>query len=265
MTTAVAQSADLKVDVVACLDEHASWSAPEVATAAQVVLVRKGRFRLQAQGRPMTIDPTTGYLQVSGDEASFSHPAGGDVCTAITLFGEALTESIGTVRVPDVRVDARLELAHRMLVRDPDDVEFATVDSVVNLLQLAVRRAPDDLPAPGRRSLADRAREAILADDPASAGLVTLARQLETSASHLSRTFRHHAGMSISRYRNRVRVSRALSRFDDGDVDLADVATALGFSDQAHLTRVMKRELGRTPRNAAALLQRTTRARCSEQ
>lgn len=242
------------VRVVACTDDHTHWSAPEVATATQVVLVQRGRYRLRSQGRRMTVDPTSGYLQLPGDEARFAHPAGGDVCTSITVPDRALTEGIEAVPGPALRVDARLELAHRMLLRSRDDPDFAAIEAVLDLLRLAGRRDLVDLPAPGRQALADLAREAILADDPTSSSLVALAARLGSSPSHLSRTFRHHAGMSVSRYRNRVRISRALQRLDDGAVDLAHLAVTLGFSDQAHFTRTMRRELGHTPRQVRTLL-----------
>lgn len=248
VTRRVVEGEHCTVRLVECRDDRAHWSPAELATATQLVLVRSGRFRLRADGRRMTIDPTCGYLQSPGHEAQFSHPAGGDVCTSITLPRELVPESIEARTDPVVRVDARLELAHRLLLRPHDDPDDAATDVALQLLTLASRKEPGDIPAPGRHALADLARDAILAGEPASANLVALARQLATSPSHLSRTFRHHTGMSISRYRNRVRVSRALQRLDDGERDLARLAAGLGFSDQAHLTRTMRRELGFTPR-----------------
>ncbi|MFG1907202.1 helix-turn-helix domain-containing protein [Kribbella sp. NPDC048928] len=254
MTRTLAESPQVVVRVVECSDDQVGWSSPEQATAAHLVLVRSGRFRLRSEGRRVTVDPTTGYLEAPGHEARFSHPAGGDVCTSISLPGERLSEGIDGHRRPDVRVDGRLELAHRMLLRTGADPDFAAVEAVVTLLRLALRKEPDELPAPGRYALADRARDAMLADDPISTSLIALADALGASPSHLSRTFHHHAGMSLSRYRNRVRVSRALQRLADGEADLAGLAIALGFSDQAHLTRSMRRELGQTPRRVRSLL-----------
>jgi AraC-like DNA-binding protein len=252
---ALVERTDVAVHEVACRDDHTGWSAPEPAGAAQIVLVRRGRFRLDANGRTLTADPTTGYLQGPGAVQRFSHPAGGDVCTSITFTGHALTAEPwldAAVRAPsshEVRVDARLELAHRMLLRTGE------VEAVLDLLALALRgRSGGAPPGPGRADLARRAREAILAGDPAAGDLVSLARLLGTSPSHLSRTFRHHTGLPVSRYRNRVRVSRALARIEDGESDLAGLAARLGFSDQPHFTRVMRRELGRTPARAVALL-----------
>ncbi|MEU6744177.1 helix-turn-helix domain-containing protein [Streptosporangium sandarakinum] len=248
------ESPHFVINSVECSDDHAGWSMPEASPAAQIVLVRQGRFRLDSQGRRMTVEPTVGYLHRPGWEMRFAHPAGGDVCTSITFIGDALTAGLDAACSPAVHVDARLELAHRLLLRTGADPDFAAVEAVLDLLLLALREQSQDVPSPGRQDLADHAREAILSGEPDCADLVTLARRLKTSPSHLSRTFRHHVGMSLSRYRNRVRVSRALTRMDQGETNLAALAAGLGFSDQAHLTRVMRDELGHTPGRVRALL-----------
>lgn len=239
---------------VECTDSHAGWwSAPERTSTTQIVLVRRGRFRVRTDGRPSTVDPTTGYLHRPGQETTFAHPAGGDVCTAITVPSAALTSDIGPRPLP-VRVDARLELAHRMLVRSGADPDFAAAETLVDLLQLAARSRPDERPAPGRHELAERAREAILAAEPDCGDLVSLAHLLESSPAHLSRTFRHHVGMPISRFRNRLRVSQALQRLEAGETDLAGLAVRLGFSDQAHMTRTMRQESGHRPGEVRTML-----------
>ncbi|MEU5877649.1 AraC family transcriptional regulator [Spirillospora sp. NPDC047279] len=266
---AVVEGPHFRIDTVDCADDHAGWSRPERSVATQIVLVRRGRFRLDSEGRELVADPTTGYLHAPGVEERFAHPAGGDVCTSITLVGDALLAGLPEPRSPEVRVDARLELAHRLLLRalpfratgaagaaapGPDSLADSLAETVVGLLGLALRDRPDERPGPGRGELARRAREAVVADEPGSDDLVGLARSLETSPSHLSRTFRHHVGMTVSRYRNRVRVSRALSRIEEGETDLAALALGLGFSDQAHFGRVMRAELGATPGRVRELL-----------
>jgi AraC-like DNA-binding protein len=253
----VIETPDMAVHEVFCRDDNPVWSEPEPATSAQIVLVRRGLFRLDADGRTLALDPTTGYLQGPGAVQRFSHPAGGDICSTIALTGNALTagswleDAVAAPTSREVGVDARLELAHRLLLRDREE------ETVLDLLALALRGQDDGraaAAAPGRAELARRAREAIVTGAPGGDRLVPLARLLGTSPSHLSRTFRHHVGMSVSRYRNRVRVSRALARIDEGETDLADLAHTLGFSDQSHFTRVLRTELDHTPDQVRSLL-----------
>ena len=55
-----------------------------------------------------------------------------------------------------------------------------------------------------------------------------------------------HAGRALTRYRNRVRVARAMDRLEAGQPHLGQLAADLGFADQAHLTRTVKEHLGHT-------------------
>jgi transcriptional regulator GlxA family with amidase domain len=103
----------------------------------------------------------------------------------------------------------------------------------------------------------ENARE-ILATDP-DVGVLDLARLVGVSPHHLSRTFRAHMGQSISRYRIRLRVQATLDRLADAH-SLAELATDVGFADQAHLTRCVKTELGETPRRLQQLLKKGPRS-----
>jgi AraC-like DNA-binding protein len=60
--------------------------------------------------------------------------------------------------------------------------------------------------------------------------------------------------VSLTRYRNRVRVSRALQRLEDGERNLAALAADLGFADQAHLCRTIRTHLDHTPTALRCLL-----------
>jgi AraC-like DNA-binding protein len=54
-------------------------------------------------------------------------------------------------------------------------------------------------------------------------------------------------GVSLTRYRNRVRVGRALDRLAAGETSLAALAADLGFADQSHLSRTVRDQVGHTP------------------
>jgi AraC-like DNA-binding protein len=60
--------------------------------------------------------------------------------------------------------------------------------------------------------------------------------------------------VSLTRFRNRVRVGRAMARIQDGETDLAGLAAELGFADQAHLTRTVRALVGHTPTALRRLL-----------
>jgi AraC-like DNA-binding protein len=260
----------LAVAAVACGQHHTAWSPPEASAGYRVVLVRRGRFRRRVAGQVADLDPSVGYLGLPGDEEYFAHPAGGDVCTSVRLK-PALWHSLTGGAAPAGRavyVDARLDLAHRRLLHAAraGDVEFAVVERLVALLSATVRAAagstgrhsgtprPDGMDRD--RALVARARDAIRAGDPAAGGLLPLAARLEVSPFRLSRAFTEYLGVSLTRYRNRVRVEQAMDRLEDGADDLAALAADLGFTDQAHLCRTMRQHLGQPPSAVRRLLAR---------
>lgn len=248
------------VDSVTCRDDHRGWSAAEECHGYRVVLVRRGRFRRMARGCATTVDPTFAYLAGPGEEERFAHPAGGDVCTSVHLSPSLWRQLTGDARPSrsTLYVDARLDLAHRLLLAaDPAD---DLAERLLPLISAVVSQvAPDHSPVRDRspdRALADAAREAILAGHPASGSLVPLAAHLRVSPYRLSRAFTREIGVSLTHYRNRVRVGRALDRLEQGDTGLAALAAELGFADQAHLTRTVRRHLGHTPTALRRLLAR---------
>ncbi|MEV4573408.1 helix-turn-helix domain-containing protein [Nonomuraea jabiensis] len=441
------------LDAVTCVDDHRGWSAAELGSGHRLVLVRRGLFRRKADGRAAVIDPTMAYLGVPGEEEHFAHPAGGDVCTSVSLTPELwrTLAGEGPPGRPTLYVDARLDLAHRRVLAAvrAGDTAFELAESLLSLIgatlaQLGPRPAaassssgamprpgastaeapvprttapafaPDSTEAPalgtgdtaattsappaprpgggetassvapaswpgggetassvapasrrgggeaassatpaprpggagvmpvpwpgggdpdsagasavrpgvteaiagvmpgprsggadidvvgapasrtagvgagglgaatrgrgvgkvdaaegrpspagrsrgggGARSgavIADAAREAIAADHPAAGGLMSLAELLAVSPYQLSRAFTRELGVSLTHYRNRVRVGRALDRLEDGEPSLAGLAADLGFADQAHLTRTIRHHVGHTPTALRRLL-----------
>jgi AraC family transcriptional regulator len=81
-------------------------------------------------------------------------------------------------------------------------------------------------------------------------GLAQIAASAHLSPFHLSRLFKKATGRTPHQYLIEVRVNsaRALLTAGAGARSLADVAAAVGFADQSHLTRHFKRVLGVTPK-----------------
>ena len=243
---------EFTVSAVACRAHHIRWSEPEVCDDYRLVLVRRGRFRRWADGTDADLDSTMAYLGAPSEEERFAHPAGGDVCTAVffnsSLWGQ---RAKGTA----VYVDARVDLAHRRLIAAAGhgDIDYALTEELLQLIAVATGQ-PAEPPSPADRILAATAREAIIEGVSESAGLCPLARLLAVSPYRLSRTFSQQMGVSLTRYRNRVRVSRAMDQLAQGEHSLADLAARLGFADQAHLTRTIREHLGHTPSTLRRLL-----------
>ncbi len=196
------------------------------------------------------------YVGAPGEEERFAHPAGGDVCTSVRLAPQlwsAVAGDAGDLVRAGVYVDAALDLAHRRCLSAAagGDVDFALAERLLVLLRGAVDQVVAR-PMPVRPAVADRrlvaaVRQAVAEDGPAARGLLPLARSLNVSPYRLSRVFGREMGVSLTRYRNRVRVGRALDRLEGGETSLARLAADLGFADQAHLSRTVREQVGYTP------------------
>lgn len=246
------------VSTVTCRAHHTRWSEPDADKAHRLVLVRRGRFRRRVDGVDTDLDPTMAYLAAPGEEERFAHPAGGDLCTSVTVSPH-LWE--GPWRGATVYVDARVDLAHRRLLAAArgGDVDYALTEELLRLVASATGHRPGRPPSPADRALVAAAREAIVAGHPDAAGLCSLADLLGASPYRLSRVFSRQMGVSLTRYRNRVRVGRVLRHIEEAGDDLAALAADLGFADQAHLTRTVREHLGHTPTALRRLLVRRAR------
>jgi AraC family transcriptional regulator len=85
---------------------------------------------------------------------------------------------------------------------------------------------------------------------PSDVSLADIAGAAHLSPYHLTRVFKKATGISPHQYLVQVRVNsaRSLLTAGAGDRSLAEIAAAVGFADQSHLTRHFKRMLGITPK-----------------
>jgi AraC-like DNA-binding protein len=253
--SALAESADFALESVECDCVTTGWSAPEAADRYAIVFVRRGCFRRRVNGIESFLDPTTVYFERPGDEQQIAHPAGGDSCMVLYLSEPMLSQIWGESGLPDEprTTDATADLRQRLLLAallrgDEADLEEAVIDMAAGVLEKsAPKRVASRRPATAlaRRRLVNQAREAVFANPHANT--IELARGIAASPHHLSRVFRAETGQTISRYRNRLRVRLALERLAQGEPCLARLAADLGFADQGHLARVIRRELDMTP------------------
>jgi AraC-like DNA-binding protein len=256
----------LRLEDIRCETHRTGWSTPEPCTGRSVVFVRRGCFRRRVEGFEALLDPSVVYFEAPGDEQQVAHPHdGGDACTVFSLSADAAAGLWGgEPELPSEPLfsDGVLDLEHRRLVASAEWTDgFELAERAVLLLGRILDRAHAARAAAGRPATVAARRRSVeavrelLAAKP-ELGLFALAREVAVSPHHLSRTFSEATGSSITRYRNRLRVRAALERIGDRESSLARLAAELGFADQAHLTRVVRAEVGEPPSRLRSALER---------
>jgi len=100
------------------------------------------------------------------------------------------------------------------------------------------RASPDWLPRV-HEILHDRYREHLTLTD--------LAGQVRVHPVHLARAFRKRYTCCIGDFIRKLRVEAACRELLQSDAAIAEIAARTGFTDQSHLTRIMKRHAGVSP------------------
>lgn len=253
---------------IRCGMSNVGWAGPATEARHRVIISRSGGYLRRVNGTVTFADATSLLVTRPGDEISVAHPVGpGDTFTQLVLDEDQVAR-LGDDGYPipsgELIIDDRFDLAHRSFVsacrRGIDGVEAA------ERLHWVLATLPCD---PGGRAMSDRRRPATilahrrlvndvrerLADGELAGGLDEIAAAVCASPHHLSRIFRRVTGETITAYRNRLRVRAVLTEIQDGAVSLRMLAARYGFADQAHLTRVVRRQLGVAPSSLRPLLQ----------
>jgi AraC-like DNA-binding protein len=225
----------------------------------RLVLPRSGAYLLQVNGQEVFVDSGAAILTRPGDELRVAHPLGcGDTFTAIELDPEVSDR--WPAPAYSFPLDDATDLHHRVLLatcrRDFDPLAVAErlhaiLDRLAPHASGSVPRRPSTAAAHWR--LVADARE-VLADGRYAYGLTEIAAQVNCSPHHLSRLFRAVTGETLTDYRNRMRIRAVLGELQDGADCLRTLAARYGFADQSHLTRVVRKHLGRPPSTVKRML-----------
>jgi AraC family transcriptional regulator len=143
---------------------------------------------------------------------------------------------------------AAARIAHRVareLLAD-DPTSSIAIEGLVLTLLAEAASTPDSLRGGAPRWL-PVAADFIRANYRDRLDHDALARVAGVHGTHLARAFHRHMSCTVTEYVRRLRIEWALEHVARGDAPLADVALEAGFADQAHFTRVFRRETGSTP------------------
>jgi hypothetical protein len=196
----VVRSDEVTAAEVRCRHEGPGWSQTEPVGRFGMVLVRSGLFRREVDGAEAIVDACAGYVQRPGSEQRIAHPAGGDVCTFVSLPApEYEAVARGSVLAGDVPVltTAEVDVRHRALVARcnagaaPDELAERAVVLVGSVLAgLAPDAVAAGFPAarPARR-VVDDVRQVLAAET----GFADQA--------HLTRSIRRETGSTPAQLR----------------------------------------------------------------
>ncbi|MEO8461721.1 MAG: AraC family transcriptional regulator [Chloroflexota bacterium] len=199
----------------------------------------------QTWPRATSVRATEGFLIGPHDRSVINEPAGetvavGIITTAVgcrPVFGLEPTRIAGQVLdLVESWPAARDIRASLLRLTDPEEM----LDLVAGHLTANI-----DLTDPGL----DRCERAValLGDDP-TLPIASIARTVGVSHGHLDREFARIVALSPRRLARLLRVQRLLEGIDaHGAVAWASLAADLGWSDQSHLIRDVRRHTGVSP------------------
>jgi AraC-like DNA-binding protein len=226
-----------------------------VCTGGVEAIDYRGTEHLTGPGSIVVIEPGEPHTGVPAVPEGFTYrvlyPAA-DLLTELADAPGGRPPHFGQLVFHDSELASRLNATHAALAGATDPL--ATDSRLVELLAVLVRRhaLPRWMPAPPggatarvppvARPVMDRLAERMTSPPT----LAELAGTLGLSRYQLLRAFRAEVGMPPYAWLAQYRVARARTLLAGGGRP-ADVASLVGFADQAHLTRWFRRVTGVTP------------------
>lgn len=178
----------------------------------------------------------------------------GDRCLFVTLDGELAAElgipATAVSRLGHTALDAHTYAAAHQLARDLDGgaADLAADERVFDLLyRLAGLRPIRPGSDARRRDLVERVKYELIRRITEPVRLAEVAAAVNYSPYHLARMFRARTGQPIYTYLQQLRLRESLDQAVAGRGTLAELASAYGFANHSHYTRVFRQVFGAPP------------------
>lgn len=220
---------------------------------ASINLVLRGHYAESFNGSSDAYSPLSLIVKPAGESHANSFREEGAKCLllefsqerarSVSAFSDVLTAP--AVDRSGAAVPAGLRIVREL--ESPDSFSPLAVESAALDLLIAVSRR--GLKRPGAEPGWMRQVLEMLHALPAEKlSLTRIASAVGVHPVHLARSFRRMHGMSIGTYARRLKVEKAVDMIGRTGLPLADIAFALGFCDQSHMSRLVKRVARLTPR-----------------
>ena len=236
------------VDFAYPLHCHETWA---------VLIVDDGAIRYDLDGRHCEAVGQTVTILPPG-VAHDGRPAPGatgfrkrEIYLEEAFFPAGLTgPAVDHTTIDDPPLRAAISRLHDGLLSDPESLDAeARLALVGERITCHLTRTPDPASAP-EPGVGWQLRQLLDDHMTSQVSLAWAAATLDRSVPHLVRTFTRQFGVSPHAYLIGRRIDAARRLMLQGAA-AADVATAVGFHDQAHLTRHFKRHTATTPASYA--------------
>lgn len=196
-----------------------------------------------SQGELVAFPAGQDHVLVEGSPDLYLYAIGLDPAYSAQVLGPPRDPVLPLhVRLSDDELAAVLDRAEAIVDRAGADQLGAELWARVHWLgQRAVQRAKPPAHVVTRRALK-------LLESLPELGLAALSRELKTHPSEISRHFHRDVGMTLVRYRARLRLLHVIRLVDAGEHDLMAAASAAGFGSYSQCHRTFHSELGCAPR-----------------
>jgi AraC-like DNA-binding protein len=222
----------------------------------QLVFPYAGAFEWHVGAKTVFLDATRVLFVGAGEDYADSHVAGGGhdsiiITPHLSLLHDLCAHAVPS-RHPAFQRVARPTTAHMNLRthrlrhleasnNDPlagDELMVGLLNEALAPTQRVARASPLRVVNQAKEFLHARLCDAIT--------LAGIAKAVQTSGAYLTDAFTRCEGMSLCRYRMRLRLNRALVELPRCE-DLTRLALALGFSSHAHFSSSFKSLFGVSP------------------
>ena len=222
----------------------------------QLVLPYTGAFEWHVGAKAVFLDATRVLFVNAGEDYADSHVAGCGHDSIIITPNLSLLQDLCRHAVPSrhpafQRVAESktpgMDLRNHRLLRlggtgyDP----LASDELMLAVLNEALRPTPSVAAASAQR-VVDAAKQFLHAHSCEPISLSEIARAVQVSGAYLTDAFTRSEGVSLCRYRMRLRLNRALVDLPRCE-DITGLALDLGFSSHAHFSNAFKSLYGLTP------------------
>ncbi len=218
----------------------------------QLTLAGWGHFQLYGRS-PHKVSPGTGFFAIIPSRHRYYLPENSPGWTFawIGIYHPQLLDRVArqvasTGPLVDVPPDGTLAASTLRLVRgaikkdfrDRFEVELALLEFVINYERWA--QQPRDQSGESQRLL-DEVRARVIAGLPKALEVEALAAEYGMSRSHFSHFFRSRTGLTPARFATEVRTHEATRLLLDHRVPIKQIATACGFANASHFSKIFRR------------------------